>query len=76
MFPRMRTSSTTKTQHPTPKHKTCSLECALHQQPKLNTQHLNTKHVPPDAHFINNQHSTPNNRTNIYTSSSPNIQHL
>jgi len=49
----MRTSSTTNTQHPTPKHKTCSLGCALYQHQTFNTQHLNTKHVPSDAHFIN-----------------------
>jgi len=63
MFPRMRTSSTSKHSTPNTQTQTCSLECALHQQPTLNTQHLNTKHVHSNAHFINTKHSTPNIQT-------------
>ena len=52
----------------------------------LNIQHpskLPTKHVTSDAHFINNQHSTPiihppqpNKFPQMRTSSTPNTQHL
>ena len=66
----MRTSSTTITQHPTPKHKTCSLKCALHQQPTLNTQQPNqhlhiiiTQHSTPNTHI---QHPTPNIGTKYF----------
>jgi len=53
MFPQMRTSSTTNTQHPTPKRKACSLRCALYHHLTLINQHPNAKHVPSNAHFIN-----------------------
>jgi len=76
----MRTSSTTNTQHPTPKHKTCSLKCALHQHQTFNTQHPNANMFPQmrTSSTPNIQQPTPK-QANMFplmrTSSLPNIQH-
>jgi len=59
MFPLMRTLSTTNTQHPSstpqpnkfPQMRTSSTPNTQHPSP--------VKHVPPDAHIINTQHSIP-----------------
>ena len=60
----MRISSTTNTQHPTPKHKTCSLGCALHQHLTINTQHPNANMFPQmrTSSTPNNKHPTPKDK--------------
>ena len=61
MFPQMRTSSTPNNKHPTPKRKTYSLGCALHQHLTINTQHPNANMFPRmrTSSTPNNKHPTP-----------------
>ena len=81
IFPRMRTLSSSNSQHPTANNQTCSLRCALYIISQQSTPITQAKHVPSDAHFTslpNNQHPTP--KPNMFPqmrtlSSSPNNHH-
>ena len=67
IFPRMRTLSSSNSQHPTANNQTCSLGCALYIITEQSSPNTQAKHVPSDAHFTsspNSQHPTP--RPNMF----------